>query len=42
VLPGRSLDVFAGNPELLRRDVLRRAPAPLNLLSTYPRDPSLN
>jgi putative transcriptional regulator len=42
VLPGRSLDVFAGNPELLRRDVLRRAPSPLNLLSTYPSDVSLN
>ena len=42
VVPGRSLDVFAGNPELLRRDVLRRQPAPLNLLSTYPKDPALN
>jgi putative transcriptional regulator len=42
VVAGRSLDVFAGNPERLRRDVLRRAPAPLNLLSTYPPDPSLN
>jgi putative transcriptional regulator len=42
VLPGRSLDVFAGSPQRLRRDVLRRAPAPLNLLSTYPLDPSLN
>ena len=28
-------------PERLRRDVLRRQPSPLNLLSTYPRDPSL-
>ncbi len=42
VLAGRSLDVFAGNPELLRRDVLRRAPSPINLLSTYPPDVSLN
>jgi putative transcriptional regulator len=42
VLPGRSLDVFAGDPERLRRDVLRRAPSPLRLLSTYPPDPSLN
>ena len=42
VVAGRSLDVFAGNPQQLRRDVLRRAPAPLNLLSTYPPDPSLN
>jgi putative transcriptional regulator len=42
VLPGRALDVFADSPEWLRRDVLRRQPSPLNLLSTYPRDPSLN
>ena len=42
VLPGRALDVFAETPERLRRDVLRRQPSPLNLLSTYPRDPSLN
>jgi putative transcriptional regulator len=42
VLPGRALDVFAESPEWLRRDVLRRQPSPLNLLSTYSRDPSLN
>ncbi len=42
VLPGHALDVFAGTPELLRRDVLRRAPTPLRLHSTYPRDLSLN
>ena len=42
VVPGRSLDVFAETPEHLRRDVLRRQPAPLRLLSTYPRDLSLN
>jgi putative transcriptional regulator len=42
VLPGRSVDVFTESPEWLRRDVLRRQPSPLNLLSTYPRDPSLN
>lgn len=42
VLAGQPLDVFAGNPENLRRDVLRRAPAPLSLLSTYSSDPSLN
>jgi putative transcriptional regulator len=42
VLAGRSLDVFADPPERLRRDVLRRQASPLNLLSTYPRDVSLN
>jgi putative transcriptional regulator len=42
VVPGEPGDVFATVPELLRRDVLRRQPGPLRLLSTYPRDPSLN
>jgi putative transcriptional regulator len=42
VLAGHSLDVFAANPQLLRRDVLRRQSAPLSLLSTYPRDASQN
>jgi putative transcriptional regulator len=42
VVAGTALDVFAGNPGQLRRDVLRRSPTPLNLFATYPPDPSLN
>lgn len=35
-------DVFTGAPEMLWREVLRRQPGPLRLLSTYPEDPSQN
>jgi putative transcriptional regulator len=42
VLPTEPQDVFSEEPEELRRDVLRRQPVPLKLLSTYPRDPVLN
>lgn len=42
VLPATTADIFATDPEVLRRDVLRRQPVPLKLLATYPRDPVLN
>ncbi len=42
VLPAATQDVFGSDPDRLRGDVLRRQPAPLKLMSTYPRDPVLN
>jgi putative transcriptional regulator len=42
VLPASAGDIFGGDPERLRRDVLKRQPVPLKLLATYPRDPVLN
>lgn len=35
-------DVFTSAPDTLWRDVLRRQPGPLRLLSTYPDDPTMN
>ena len=42
VLPGSPDDLFSDEPRSMWRAVLRRQPPPLNLLSTYPLDPSLN
>ena len=42
VVPGSIDDVFSDDPRPLWQQVLRRQPAPLNLLSTYPEDPNLN
>ena len=42
VVPAVTGDVFSTDPERLRRDVLRRQPVPLKLMSTYPLDPVLN
>jgi putative transcriptional regulator len=42
VVPGSTEDVFSDAPRPLWQRVLRRQPPPLNLLSTFPEDPSLN
>ncbi len=42
VVPGSAADVFSEQPETLWSRVLRRQPAPLRFVSTYPRDPTLN
>jgi putative transcriptional regulator len=42
VVPGSADDVFSADPTPLWRRVLRRQPAPLNLLSTYPPDAAMN
>jgi putative transcriptional regulator len=42
VVPGSAADLFSEDPRPLWSRVLRRQPAPLNLLSTYPPDPQLN
>lgn len=42
VVPGSIEDVFSSDPAPLWRRVLRRQPHPLNLMSTFPEDPTLN
>ena len=42
VLPGGPDDLFSEEPRSMWRAVLRRQPAPLNLISTFPVDPTLN
>jgi putative transcriptional regulator len=42
VLPGSPDDLFSEDPRSMWRDVLRRQPPPLSLISAYPPDPSLN
>jgi putative transcriptional regulator len=42
VLGGSPDDLFSAEPTSMWRRVLRRQPPPLNLVSTYPPDPSLN
>jgi putative transcriptional regulator len=42
VVAGGLDDVFSPNPGTLWRTVLRRQPAPLSLLSTFPVDVGLN
>jgi putative transcriptional regulator len=42
VVPGSTEDVFSDDPRPLWQRVLRRQPAPLNMLSTFPEDPTLN
>jgi len=42
VVAGGLDDVFSPSPGTLWRTVLRRQPAPLSLLSTYPVDVGLN
>jgi putative transcriptional regulator len=42
VLPGGPDDLFSADPKVMWREVLRRQLPPLNLLSTYPIDPTLN
>lgn len=42
VVPGGAEDLFSAEPRPLWSRVLRRQPAPLNLLSTYPDDPAMN
>ena len=42
VVPGSIEDVFSDDPRPLWQRVLRRQPAPLSLLSTYPEDATLN
>ncbi len=42
VVPGSAADVFSSDPDTLWADALRRQPVPLNLLATYPDDPTLN
>jgi putative transcriptional regulator len=42
VVAGGLDDVFSPNPGTLWRSVLRRQPAPLSLLSTFPVDVGLN
>lgn len=42
VVPGDLDDVFALNPSVLWKSILRRQPAPLSLVSTYPLDVGLN
>ena len=42
VLPGSPDDLFSERARTMWRQVLRRQPPPLNLVSTYPADPSLN
>jgi putative transcriptional regulator len=42
VVPGDSEDLFSPDPRPLWPRVLRRQPAPLSLVSTYPADPVMN
>lgn len=42
VLPGTPEDLFSDQPRTMWRDVLRRQPAPLSLLSTFPEDAGRN
>jgi putative transcriptional regulator len=42
VLRGTPDDLFSEQPRAMWREVLRRQPPPLNLVSTFPADPSLN
>jgi len=42
VVPGTPDDLFSEHPGTMWRTVLRRQPAPLNLLSTYPPDVTQN
>jgi putative transcriptional regulator len=42
VLGGSPDDLFTQEPKSMWRDVLRRQPPPLNVVSTYPPDPALN
>jgi putative transcriptional regulator len=42
VLAGSPDDLFSDRPREMWRLVLRRQPAPLNLMSTFPPDPTLN
>jgi putative transcriptional regulator len=42
VVAARADDLWAPRPELLWRDVLRRQPGTLALVSSYPPDPALN
>jgi len=42
VVTGSAADVFSEEPRELWSRVLRRQPPPLNLVATYPADPSLN
>jgi putative transcriptional regulator len=42
VLPGGPEDLFSEEPTRMWQRVLRRQPPPLNLISTYPPDPTLN
>src|SRR3954462_9257529 len=42
VLGGGPDDLFSEDPRAMWRTVLRRQPPPLNLVSTFPQDPSLN
>jgi putative transcriptional regulator len=42
VLAGSPDDLFSEEPKTMWREVLRRQPPPLSLISTYPADPALN
>jgi putative transcriptional regulator len=42
VVPGSPDDLFSEEPRAMWTRVLRRQPPPLNLVSTYPPDPTLN
>jgi putative transcriptional regulator len=42
VLPAQPADVFAGDPERLWRQVLRRQEGDLAFLATFPDDPAMN
>ncbi|MDT4918058.1 MAG: putative transcriptional regulator [Pseudonocardiales bacterium] len=42
VFRGGPDDLFSDDPRTMWRQVLRRQPSPVNLLSTYPADPTLN
>ena len=42
VVPAEPGDIFTPAPKRLWRQVLRRQPGPLRLVSTYPEDPTLN
>ena len=42
VVPGSPADLFSDDPRPLWSRVLRRQPPPLNLVSSYPEDPSAN
>ena len=42
VLPARPEDVFTSAPERRWRDVFRRQPFPVNLIASYPADPTVN
>ena len=42
VVGATEADLFTSSPDLLWRDVLRRQPTPLSLLTTMPGDANLN